>query len=122
MKTFFLLLAFPGLLFAQTPPAPGFAAEAKPLEAEALRLRVNGKAFSYQTAAGNTVRVEYKENGYAFANTGASSDSGKWRIEESAVCVEWSRFPSGCSEFRSLGNALQVKLKSNGEIVVLNAR
>ncbi len=122
MKTLLLLLAFPGLVFAQAALPPGFAAEAKPLEAEALRLRVSGKAFSYKTSAGSTVRVEYKDNGYAFVNVGSSNDSGKWRIEESAVCVEWSRFPAGCSEFRSLGDTLQVKLRSNGEIVVLNAR
>lgn len=122
MKALFLLLALPSLVLAQTPPAPGFAAEAKPLEAEALRTRVSGKAFSYKTAAGSTVRVEYKDNSYAFVNVGSSNDSGKWRVEESAVCVEWSRFPAGCSEFRSLGDALQVKLRSNGEIVVLNPR
>lgn len=103
MKSLFLLLALPSLVLAQTPPGPGFAAEAKPLEAEALRIRVNGKAFSYKTAAGSTVRVEYKDNGYAFANVGSSNDSGKWRVEESAVCVEWSRFQAGCTEFRSLG-------------------
>lgn len=122
MKALILLLAFPGFVFAQAAPAAGFAAEARPLEAEALRLRVNGKAFSYKTAAGGTVRVEYKENGYAFVNVGSSNDSGKWRIEESAVCVEWSRFPAGCSEFRSVGDTLQAKLRSNGEIVVLNPR
>lgn len=122
MKALFLLLALPSLVFAQTPPASGFAAEAKPLEAEALRVRVSGKAFSYKTAAGNTVRVEYKDNGYAFVNVGSSNDSGKWRVEESTVCVEWSRFPAGCSDFRSLGETLQVKLRSNGEIVLLNPR
>lgn len=122
MKMLLLLLAFPAIGFAQSAPASSFAAEAQPLEAGALRLRLSGKAFSYKTAAGNTVRVEYKDNGYAFANVGSSNDSGKWRVEESSVCVEWSRFPSGCSEFRSLGETLQVKLRSNGEIVVLNPR
>lgn len=122
MKALFLFLALPSVALAQATPLPGFAAEAKPLEAEALRTRVNGKAFSYKTAAGGTVRVEYKDNGYAFVNVGSSNDSGKWRVEESAVCVEWSRFQPGCSEFRSLGETLQVKLRSNGEIVVLSPR
>lgn len=122
MKALLLFLALPAVALAQASPPSGFAAEAKSLESEALRTRVSGKAFSYKTAAGNTVRVEYKDNGYAFVNVGSSSDRGTWRVEESAVCVEWSRFPSGCSEFRSLGETLQVKLKSNGEIVVLNPR
>ena len=120
MKSIYFLLFVPGLAFAQAAPTPGFTAEAKPLEQASLLQRISGKAFTYKNLAGTTVRVEYKENGYVFVNVGAAKDNGKWRIEDSSVCVEFSRFPSGCSEFRSVGETLQVMLKSNGEVVNLN--
>ena len=83
-------------------------------------MRVAGKAFAFKGADGVSLRIEYKANGYAFINTSRGfSDSGKWHVDGSTLCVDWQKAKGGCSEARLRGDSLYVRRTSNGEIVAL---
>jgi hypothetical protein len=103
---------------AQPVFATEFPAAASPLSPEALTKLVADKVFKLKPATGPEIRVEYRGN-WAYFNAGNASDNGKWRIEGSAVCVEWKRIPPGCSEMRMVGDTLYTKRASNGEVLPL---
>jgi hypothetical protein len=106
---------------AQTPPAPAdFPADAKELTADALRQRVSGKVFRVAVANGNVWRLQFDGNGYYFINVAPSnySDSGKWRVEESALCFEPTKTKAGCNPMRLVGELVYFK-RDNGEVVKL---
>ena len=111
----------PALLLAQPSFPTTFAADAAPLGPEALRERLAGKTYFFKPVVGDPVRIQYQET-YVFANVGNASDTGKWRVEGSTVCVEWRKFPSSCTEARLVGDALYMKRASTGEVVLLQAK
>nr|WP_329691193.1 hypothetical protein [Caldimonas sp.] len=108
----------PILVVAQASFPTEFPAGSTELTADALRARLVGKTFSFKPVVGNHVRIEYKDV-YAFVNVGATSDSGKWRVEGSSVCNEWTKLPHTCSAFRLANDVLYVKRANNGEVVAL---
>ncbi len=108
----------PLIAFGQTAFPTEFPAEATPLTAEALKQRLTGKVFVIKPIEGAGFRMDYKE-GYVFFNQGSFSDSGKWRIEGSSICVEWQRIRPSCSEARAAGDKLYIKRANNGEIVLI---
>lgn len=118
-----LLLCAPLWALAQNVPTD-FPADAQPLAADALRAAIAGKRFAATPAQGPSMRVEYKTNGWVFAETTTGfRDTGTWRVEGSSVCATWQRNPagSGCGEVRLKGEQLYVRRVSNNEVLVLQA-
>lgn len=118
-----LLLPLAAAAQPASAPAPlpvEFPADAQALADAALHARLVGRVYRGQPAAGAGWRLEFKDSGYAFINTtNGGSDSGRWRVEGTKMCVAWQRFPGGCSEMRADREALYLKRTSNGEVVVL---
>lgn len=121
MRSFLMLLFVPFFAFAQTAVTTTFPADAVALSPEALKLRLMGNSFLADPFSGAQLQLQYKES-YAFVNAGNFSDSGKWKVEESAVCVEWRKVAHSCSEIRAHGDVLLVKRSSNGEIMIMKLR
>ena len=122
-----LLLSWPPLparaQAAMTLGAPTeFAADAMPLEDDALRERVAGKVFAVKPADGSTWRLEYKANGYMFIDISTGfRDDGTWKVADGKLCSALKRIPPGCGEVRSKGDTLFLK-RTNGEIVALTIK
>jgi hypothetical protein len=116
-----LSLLLPTLAPAQPALQTEFPPAAAPLAPDALKQLLTGKVFTVNPASGPEMRLEYRDS-YAYVNVGNRSDSGKWRVEGSAACIDWKVFPPGCSEFRLLGDVLYTKRASNGEVVVMRPR
>ena len=120
MRSVLVLACFASAAMAQAPIVTEFPPDAASITGEAIRTRIGNKVFNLQYASGPPFRVEYKSGGYAFVNTATGAkDAGKWSAEDNRLCVQWERFPSGCSEVRGGKEGLYVKRASNGEIVVL---
>ena len=115
------LLLAPVLAIAQTSFPTSFPEAATPLNPETLKQRLAGKTFLLKPVVGAELRIEYQDT-YAFVNVGGTSDSGKWRIEGSSVCVDWRKFPPSCSEARLIADTIYIKRSSNGEIVALQPK
>ena len=72
------------------------------------------------TADGQEMRLQYKDNGFAFIDTNRGfRDTGKWRVEGKNVCTDWSRAPSGCGEARAKGEIVHIRRVSNNEVLML---
>lgn len=121
MRSFLTILMIPLYALAQSPIPTEFPADAVPASADDLRGRISGKTYKVKLADGNTWRLEYKANGFAFINTSRGfHDTGKWRVEDTKLCSDWQKAPGGCSETRVKGEAIYVKRSSNGEVIVLS--
>ena len=120
MWKFLALLLAPVAALAQAPVIE-FPSDAAPLASEALKQRLTGQVFLVNPATGIPLRVEYRDV-YAFVNVGNFSDSGKWRVEGSSICVDWKKSPPSCSDARLAGDTLYVKRSSNGEIVAMHPK
>ena len=97
-----------------------FPADAENVEGDALRQRMAGKSFTAVAADGLEMRLQYKDNGFAFLDTSRGfRDTGKWRVEGKNVCTDWNRAPSGCSETRTRGELVHIRRVSNNEILLL---
>ena len=106
----------PVLALAQAGFPTEFPAGAETLQPDDLQKKLAGRVVQMKYANGADVRLEFKD-AYAYVDSGRSSDSGKWRVHESQLCIDWQRFPSGCSQVRTVGDALYVKRLTNGEVV-----
>ena len=106
---------------AAAPPA--WPANARTLAADDLRRRVSGKAFDVQLDKGMSARMDFRDSGYVYVNVypSGASDTGRWRVDGSQVCSEMRRFPSGCGEWRAVGDKLMLR-RTNGQLVTLDAR
>lgn len=105
-----------------TPVAGGpreFPAGAAAFSAETLLQRLSGKTFNTQFQDGTRVRIEYKANGYVYANAPGYNNSGPWRTEESRICAQLRGAAASCNEVREHGQQLYLK-RDNGEVIVLN--
>lgn len=113
----------PAPLPAQSVALPTeFPSEARPAAAQALRELLQGRVFRAQPASGPGWRLEYKDSGFVFLDTTTGyRDTGRWSVQESSLCTQWERSPSGCSEARLSGATLYIKRISNGEVVALRA-
>ncbi len=127
MRPLLFLAALPLLASAQTPVPPSgaptsFPADAAAPTAEALRNNVAGKVLHATLFDGSTWRIDYRDNGYAYLDTGSGfRDTGKWHLEEDKLCAEWKKAPSGCNEVRTRGDTVFIK-RANGEVVALKPR
>lgn len=110
-----------GTAAAQAPAAPAmpveFPAAAAPLEASALQQRLTGKVFRVAPRASAAWRMQFNSNGYFYLDTESGyRDSGKWRVEASALCTEPQKTRASCNEMRLADDALYLK-RDSGEIV-----
>jgi hypothetical protein len=114
-------LLMPSLSMAQPALQTEFPAAAVPLDAQALTRLLSGRTFMVTPSTGPEMRLEYR-GAYAYINIGNRSDSGKWRIEGSAACIDWQQLAVGCNEVRVEGPVIYWKRSSNGEVVVLKPK
>ena len=122
MRLLLAVLVLPAAALAQTTFPTEFPADAQPVSAEALRQRVSGKVFKIKYSDGTSLRLEYKNSGYAFVDSSRGfRDTGKWRVEGEKLCADWQKAPSGCNDVRVKDDVIHLKRVSNGEVVVLAA-
>ena len=122
MRALLALLLIPVLSLAQAPVPMEFPANSTHLTDDHLRQRVSGKVFKVAPADGTSWRLEFKDNGYSFLDTSRGyRDSGKWRVENAQLCIDWQRAAGGCSDVRLKDELLFLKRTSNGEVVSLQA-
>jgi hypothetical protein len=115
------MIALPAL--AQTRLTKEFPASAAPLAPEAMKARFTpGKEFSFQSAEGYEVRMNFQDGEQATVAAPRATDTGRWRIDGSSVCFEFRRFPSGCNEVKAVGDTLYWKRVSNDEVVKLEQK
>jgi hypothetical protein len=124
MKAFVLAMAVVALpALAQTKLVKEFPAGATALGPEAMKARFTpGTEFTFRSAEGYEVRMGLQEGGQATVAAPIGSDTGRWRIDGSAVCFELRRFASGCNEVKTVGDALYWKRVSNDEVVRLERK
>ena len=96
-----------------------FPAGAQPVAAQALKDRLSDHVFKARLQDGSGWRLQFKGN-YLFLNlSSGASDTGTWRTEDNKLCVEYQRFPSGCSEMRASEKEVFLKRSASGEVVRL---
>ncbi len=107
---------------AQPEAAPtAFPEGATPLTPAALSQKLSGQTYVSKPKTDAEVRIQYRGD-YAYINVGSASDSGKWRVEGSAICMEWRNFKHSCSEVRQVGDVLYVKRANNGEVMLMTVK
>ena len=120
MRTLLVLALLPPAAYGQASLPTDFPPDSSAISADALRERMAGKVFRVKPADGTTWRLEYKESGYAFLDTSrGAKDTGKWSTQDSKLCHEWQRVPSGCSDARMKDSVIYLKRSTNGEVVAL---
>ncbi|PKO27786.1 MAG: hypothetical protein CVU36_19195 [Betaproteobacteria bacterium HGW-Betaproteobacteria-9] len=120
MRALLSVLLLPLSAMAQSAMPTEFPADSVVLAADALQQRMAGKVYKAKLTDGATWRLEYKNNGYVFLNTGSGfSDSGKWSVQGEQLCTEWKRATSGCLETRANNEAVYIKRSNTGEVVAL---
>lgn len=106
-----------GTAIAQAPAVPAeFPPDAATLEPAALQQQLTGKVFRVTTAAGAVWRLQFQDGGYFYINVGSYADSGKWRIEGSALCTDPQKGKASCNPMRRTGESLYMK-RDSGEVV-----
>lgn len=69
---------------------------------------VKGKSLSTQNTRWGGVSLQFKEDGTVYGNNNGGSDSGKWRVADGKLCLEWRRWDyEGCGVVRRQGNEIQ---------------
>ena len=116
MRFLLAFLVVPAIAAAQAAFPTEWPNGAQPLSPEALRQQLVGKTFVAKSLTSPPVRTQYQEE-YVYINIGSTSDSGTWKTEGSAVCIEWRTLRPACSEIKAVGEALYVKRANNGEIM-----
>lgn len=117
-----LLVVVSAIMSAMSLPAMSaeFQADAQTLLPEQIKERLSGKTYKSVTTAGQPLKVQYKDTGYAFLDVATGyRDTGKWWAEGSKLCTQWQKTPnSGCFEMRLQGTTLMLQ-RANGDIVPL---
>jgi hypothetical protein len=74
-----------------------------------LTSTISSKKISATHVRGGTVLLQFREDGTLYGNhSSGGSDSGKWRIEESKLCMTWRRWDyEGCGLVQKKGNGYQ---------------
>jgi hypothetical protein len=119
-----LLAACAGALVGCATVSSSFPSDAAPVQADALKVRLSGQAFSGRLANGSEWDMRYAADGSMNMRTTNGADKGRWRTENNRLCVDFEgMFPSGCSEVR-VGDAKRLYLKrsTTGEVVTLTAK
>ena len=111
------------LVNAQTALPTEYPEGALALAGDAIKEQLAGKAFTAKPSDGNTLRFQFKDDGYAFLDTSRGyRDTGKWRVDANNWCTDWQKTGSSCSELRRKGDVFYYKRPLNGEVVPMTLR
>lgn len=101
-------------------PPTEFPPEAQPILAQALKDRLHGRVFKARLHDRSGWRLQFKGD-FVFVNiSSGASDTGRWRTEDGRLCVDYQRFPSGCSDIRASDSMIFLQRASTREVVALN--
>ena len=83
---------------------------------EIIATLVNGKSLKTQNTRWGSVTLQFKENGFVYANGNNFSTSGKWRVEDGKLCMDGRKFDyEWCGVVRKVGDEIQ-HLWPNGSV------
>ncbi len=89
-----------GFVHAQT--------ESIPLSQEQAMEFIKGKTLNSNRAAGGNPRLQFRDNGIMYGSNQGSNDSGKWKIEEGKLCMNWNRWDyQGCGQLVKVGEEVR---------------
>lgn len=78
------------------------------LTTEEVGILIKGKSLSTQNIRWGSVSLQFKEDGTLYGSNNGGSDSGKWRVKDGMLCLEWQRWDyEGCGVVRRVGNEIQ---------------
>lgn len=87
-----------------------------PLATDEVVALLKGKTLATNNTQWGTVTLQFKENGAVYGNNNGGSDSGKWRVEEGKLCLEWRKWEyTGCGVVQKAGGEIQ-HLWPNGAV------
>ena len=90
--------------------------EAVDLTTEEVVALIKGQSISTENTRWGMVGLQFKENGTLYGNNNGGSDSGKWRVLDGKLCLEWRRWDyEGCGVMRRIGNEVH-HLWPNGSV------
>lgn len=95
-----------------------FSSGAAPLAPDALKLALEGKAFTAQPAQGPRWHLGYRQDGAFTVIAGDFADEGRWTVGDSAVCTEGKKLKYLCNALRAKGGLLFLQRK-DGEVMQL---
>ena len=105
-----------GFAILFTSAAHSQPAEPVNLTTEEVVALIKGKSISTENTRWGSVRLQFKEDGALYGNNNGGSDSGKWRVVEGKLCLEWRRWDyEGCGVVRKVGSEVQ-HLWPNGSV------
>lgn len=112
MKLAFITLA---LFFAVA--SNTYATEAVDLTSDEVTSIIKGKKLNTDNTRWGAVQLDFKDNGKLYGNNSSGhSDSGKWRVEDGKLCLQWYRWDyKGCGKVQRIGNNIQ-HLSPNGKV------
>lgn len=91
-------------------------AEPVNLTTEEVVTLIKDKSISTQNTRWGSVSLQFKEDGTLYGSNNGGSDSGKWRVVEGKLCLEWRRWDyEGCGVVRKVGSEIQ-HLWPNGKV------
>lgn len=86
------------------------------LDESTLISLIKGKTLATENTRWGIVQLQLQENGSLYGSNARGSDSGKWRVEGSKLCLEWRKWEyEGCGFVQKLGNKYQ-HLWPNGNV------
>jgi hypothetical protein len=86
------------------------------LTTEEVVTLIKDKSISTQNTRWGSVSLQFKEDGTLYGSNNGGSDSGKWRVAEGKLCLEWRRWDyEGCGVVRKVGSEIQ-HLWPNGKV------
>ncbi len=96
----------------------GYAQATEPtnLTTEEVLLLIKGKSVSTQNTRWGGVSLQFNEDGVLYGNNNGGTDSGKWRVLDGKLCLEWRKWDYvGCGVVRRSGSEVQ-HLWPNGSV------
>jgi hypothetical protein len=76
----------------------------------------SGKSVSTQNTRWGPVSLQFKEDGSLYGQNNGGSDSGKWKVTDGKLCLDWRRWDyEGCGIVRKSENQYQ-HLWPNGSV------
>ena len=84
------------------------SAEPVNLTTEEVVALIKDKSISTQNTRWGSVSLQFKEDGSLYGSNNGGSDSGKWRVVDGKLCLEWRRWDyEGCGVVRRVGSEVQ---------------
>lgn len=58
--------------------------------------------------SGDNLCLQFRDNGAVYGNNQGGSDSGKWRVEDGKLCMQWNRWEyQGCGALVRVGDEVR---------------